>query len=92
MIAKSKSSLKYPVGNPNISYIPVVATAVDIIGDKKETDPVPTPEIIVLFGIRGLSSRKYGVMTHVDPLSTKPAQVWLLLDFKALQDFNKLSR
>jgi hypothetical protein len=52
MIAKSKSSMKYPVGKVNISCAPVVATAVYIIGDAKETDPVPNPEIIVLFGIR----------------------------------------
>jgi hypothetical protein len=51
MIAKSKSSMKYPVGKVNISYAPVVTTAVNIIGDVKETDPVPKPEIIVLFGI-----------------------------------------
>ncbi len=44
--------MKYPVGKVNISCAPVVATAVYIIGDAKETDPVPNPEIIVLFGIR----------------------------------------
>jgi hypothetical protein len=48
MIAKSKSSMKYPVGKVNISYAPVVTTAVNIIGDVKETDPVPKPEIICL--------------------------------------------
>ena len=36
--------MKYPVGKVNISYAPVVATSVNIIGDAKETDPVPTPE------------------------------------------------
>ncbi len=71
MIAKSKSSVNYPVGKVNISYIPVVATAVKIIGDAKETDPVPTPEIIVLLGIHKMICLKYGVMTQVDPWSTK---------------------
>jgi hypothetical protein len=71
MITKSKSIMKYPVGKLNISYSPVVTTAVNIIADEKETDPVSTPEMIVLFGIRKMSFHKYGVMTHVHPLSTK---------------------
>jgi hypothetical protein len=93
MIAKSKSGIKYPVGKLNISYLPFDATAVNIIGDAKETDPVPTPEIIVLFGIRKMSCRKYGVMTHVDPLSIKtgsrPGFCWIL---KHRKISNSLSR
>jgi hypothetical protein len=85
------TNIRYPVSKLNFVCAPVVATAAKIIGDENVT--VPTPEMMVLFEMRKMSCRVFGVMTHVDPLSIKtgyrPGLFWILKHRKISSNFSR---